>query len=241
MGQTVYMGETRQASRQRTTDAIMVAARAQLAEVGAEALSLRSVAREVGMVSSAVYRYVESRDDLLTRLIIEAYDALGEVAERAAADAAGSSDLDRWVSTGAAIRSWSIDHPHDHFLLYGTPVPGYAAPQDTVAAGTRVTLALAGIVRDAAGAGRLDLDADLVLDGHAGAEVPPLRSELATLLATISVDAPVEVALAFISAWSQMFGLIAFELTNQTRGVVEHHEALFLATVRSTARRIGLR
>ncbi|MEO6570608.1 MAG: TetR/AcrR family transcriptional regulator, partial [Ilumatobacteraceae bacterium] len=141
------MAETRRQARDRITDEIMAAAREQLAEVGAAALSLRSVARQVGMVSSAVYRYVESRDDLLTRLIIEAYDAIGDVAERAAADAAHGSDLDRWAATGSAIRSWAIEHPHDHFLLYGTPVPGYIAPQDTVVSGTRVTLALAAIVR----------------------------------------------------------------------------------------------
>ncbi|MEO6570793.1 MAG: TetR-like C-terminal domain-containing protein, partial [Ilumatobacteraceae bacterium] len=132
---------------------------------------------------------------------------------------------------------WAIEHPHDHFLLYGTPVPGYIAPQDTVVSGTRVTLALAAIVRDASDAGRLGA----VHDDGSGALVPPLRDELADLMTSIALTATVESALAFISAWSQMFGLIAFELTNQTRGVVEHHEALFLATVRSTARRIGLR
>ncbi|MDH4077762.1 MAG: TetR/AcrR family transcriptional regulator, partial [Acidimicrobiia bacterium] len=103
----------------------MAAARRQLAAEGAAALSLRSVARELGMVSSAVYRYFESRDALLTGLIVDAYDALGAAAE-AAAETRDGSDLDRWVITARAIREWALDHPHEYALLYGSPVPGYA-------------------------------------------------------------------------------------------------------------------
>ena len=84
------------------------------------------------MVSSAVYRYVESRDDLLTRLIVEAYDALGAPIEQTSADHRGDSDLERWLATARAIRTWAIGHPHEYLLLYGSPVPGYAAPDDTV-------------------------------------------------------------------------------------------------------------
>ena len=103
----------RAASRKRIDDEVMRAARTQLAEVGAAGLSLREIARDVGMVSSAIYRYVDSRDVLLTRLIVEAYDALGTVVERAAADHADDGDLDRWVAACAAVRAWAVANPHD--------------------------------------------------------------------------------------------------------------------------------
>lgn len=227
--------ESRREARARITGELMGAARRQLAEVGAAGLSLREVAREIGMVSSAVYRYVESRDELLTRLIIEAYDSLGGAAEAAAARPA-ESDLDRWAATAHAVRRWAIEHPHDYQLVYGSPVPGYAAPDDTIAPGTRVTFALVGVIVDAHGAGRLadplgptppltaQLDADLrALTGEIGAAVEP------------------EAALAFLIAWTQLFGLISFELTNQTRNVVTDHEALFDASVRRLGHQIGLR
>lgn len=229
--------ETRQQARSRITAELMAAARRQLAEVGAAGLSLREVAREIGMVSSAVYRYVESRDDLLTRLIIESYDALGDAADGASAAAAGS-DLERWMSTAHAIRAWSLAHPHEHLLLYGSPVPGYAAPDDTIGPATRPTFALVGIVADAADAHRLAPPA-----GPPAALTPAFAAELAALSDALDRPLPAEpeAVLAVLTAWTQMFGLIGFEITNQTRGVVEDHQALFDATVRRLAHQIGLR
>jgi hypothetical protein len=119
-------------------------------------------------------------------------------------------------------------------LLYGTPVPGYAAPDDTVAPGTRVTRALLSIVRDAATAGRLSPpDGQPDVDG-------PLAHELALLTRTVELPVSAPVAVAVLAAWTQLFGLIGFELTNQTRGVVGSHEALFTATARLAAQTIGL-
>jgi AcrR family transcriptional regulator len=233
--------ETRQDARARITAELMAAARRQLAEVGAAGLSLREVAREIGMVSSAVYRYVESRDELLTRLIVEAYDSLGEAAERASTEAATASpddDLGRWMATAHAIRRWSLTHPHEHLLLYGSPVPGYAAPNDTVGPATRSTFALVGIVADAAAAGRLAPTA-----GPPAGLSATFTDELIELTTVLGRDMPPDPdgVLAVLTAWTQMFGLIGFEITNQTRNVVHDHAALFDATVRRLAHQIGLR
>lgn len=226
----------RAAARARTEADIMRAARAQLAEVGAAGISVREVAREVGMVSSAVYRYVASRDELLTRLIIEAYDALGERAEAASADHAGDGDLDRWAATAHSVRRWACEHPHQYLLLYGSPVPGYAAPEDTIGPATRVTFALVGILVDAHGHDRLRPPSE---------PVPVLSGTLAEDLRRLARDVAGEVApatvLAFLAAWTQMFGLIGFELTNQTRNVVTDHAALFDASVRRLGHQMGLR
>lgn len=239
MRQTVAMArETRQQARARITSELMDAARRQLAEVGAAGLSLREVAREIGMVSSAVYRYVESRDELLTRLIIESYDALGAEAERASDAATARGDLERWAATGHAIRRWSLEHPHEHLLLYGSPVPGYAAPEDTIAPATRVTFALVGIVGEAASGGRLEPAAGPPAEVSAA-----FAGELTALAGVLEQDALAapDTVLAVLTAWTQMFGLIGFEITNQTRNVVTDHEALFDAAVRRLAHHIGLR
>ena len=220
-------------ARAAITDEIMSEARRQLAAEGAAALSLRSIARELGMVSSAIYRYVDSRDALLTRLIIEAYDSLGDVAESAVADSTGASDTERWVATAGAIRDWALGCPHEYMLLYGTPVPGYVAPEDTVAPGTRVTLALLSIVRDAANAGRLS--ATIVVDTP-----HQLTAELERLGTIVDLAVPPTTLVAVLAAWTQLFGLLNFELSNQTRGVVHDHAALFAATARLGALTIGL-
>src|SRR5579859_6882260 len=113
----------RERARAELTREIKEEARRQLAEVGANGLSLRAVARELGMVSSALYRYYPSRDDLLTALIIDAYNALGDAAERAIAATAGPSAR-QWLAACHAVRGWAVSRPHEYALIYGSPVPG---------------------------------------------------------------------------------------------------------------------
>jgi AcrR family transcriptional regulator len=129
----------RERLRAEMTLEIKAAASRQLAEHGAAALSLRAVARELGLASSAVYRYFKSRDELLTELIIDAYDSLGQAAE----DAEGHLDrqdlFGRWSATCHAVRRWALGHPHEYALIYGSPVPGYQAPRATVGPASRVT------------------------------------------------------------------------------------------------------
>ncbi len=231
--------ESRRHARARITGEVMAAARRQLAEVGAAGLSLREVARDIGMVSSAVYRYVESRDDLLTRLIVEAYDALGATAERASAAAverSADADLDRWCAVAQAIRAWALDHPHEYLLLYGTPVPGYAAPELTVVPGIRPTIALLRVVADANDAGRLADPAEPLLDDGGS-----LHEELTVLASAADTALRPATTLAFIAAWTQLFGLLSFEITNQTRGMIEQHDLLFAATTRRLGHQVGLR
>jgi AcrR family transcriptional regulator len=230
------MTGSRAATRARIEADIIRIGRRQLAEVGAAALSLREVARELGMVSSAVYRYVESRDDLLTQLIIAAYDSLGEAAEAASERASDAGDLSRWVAVGDAIRTWALERPHEYLLLYGTPVPGYAAPDDTVSPGTRVSLALVGVVHDAARAGRLDDVAPFVSPVPAA-----LAHDLGELSRLIDVDDDPARLAAVLFGWTQLFGHLSFELTSQTRGMVGDHGEFFRHAVTSSGRAIGLR
>ena len=225
----------RQANRQRIEAAVFASARRQLATVGATGLSLRDIARDLDMVSSAIYRYVANRDALLTRLIIDSYNALGEAVEADIAASRRQSDTRRWVRAASTIRAWAVAHPHDFLLLYGTPVPGYAAPATTVDPGIRVTLALAGIVNDAHRAGRLEV----------AAPGPQLSRAMANDLARVASEAALDLSagtvLAFFVSWTQLFGLAIFEVTHQTRGLTSDHAALFEATAKQSAHNLGLR
>src|SRR5690349_14669400 len=141
----------RQRARAELTREIKEAARRQLAETGAPQLSLRAVARELGLASSALYRYFPSRDDLLTALIIDAYGALGDQLEKISSGPDPTSPRDRWRALCGTVRDWAREHPHEYALVYGTPVPGYQAPQATIAPAVRVFEALAGAVKDVRG------------------------------------------------------------------------------------------
>jgi AcrR family transcriptional regulator len=215
-------------ARIEVTAAIKDEARRQLAAQGAARLSLRAVARELGMVSSALYRYFPSRDDLLTALIIDAYDSLGESAE--AAHEAVAPPFERWISVCEAVRGWALDHPHEYALIYGSPVPGYTAPDATVPAAARVGLLLIGIARDA----------------HRGAApdrpalADDLRPEAERMAADLAPDLPPEVVTALVAAWAQLYGLVGFELFGQFNRVVEDRETFFRHAVGQLARGVGL-
>ena len=217
-------------ARIEVTAAIKDEARRQLAAEGAAKLSLRAVARELGMVSSALYRYFPSRDDLLTALIIDAYDSVGESAESAHAKVADAGPLRRWTSVCEAVRGWALGHPHEYALIYGSPVPGYVAPETTVPPAARVALLLIGIARDAHQAGALT-EPPLPADLHPEAE---------RMVADFAGDLPPAVAVALVAAWAELYGLVSFELFGQFRRVVEDRGPFFRHAVRRLGLRVGL-
>jgi AcrR family transcriptional regulator len=222
----------RDRARAELTREIKDEARRQLAEDGAVKLSLRSVARELGMVSSALYRYFPSRDDLFTALIIDAYNALGDAAEKGAV---GGDPRSRWCSACAAVRQWAKDHPHEYALIYGTPIPGYKAPQETTVAAARVPLLLVGLIRQAWEAGNL-------VPTSPG---PPLTGGLAGQLEglgdQIAPGVPADVLNRGIVAWTQLFGMVSFELFGQFVGSVDPADEFFTHTIGQMADIVGLR
>ena len=124
--------------RAELTQEILAVAHEELAAEGAPGLSLRAIARRLEMVPSALYRYFPSRDSLLTALIIDAYEAVGAAAAGALASA-GPAPVDQWLAVTEGVREWGQQHPHEWALVYGSPVPGYRAPRDTVEASLVIT------------------------------------------------------------------------------------------------------
>lgn len=206
--------------RAEITQEILDAGRRQLAEHGAGALSLRAVAREVGMVSSAVYRYYPSRDHLLTALIVDAYDGLGAAVERAVAKVPATDLTGRWIAICTRVRRWALANPHEYALIYGSPVPGYRAPETTIAPATRVALVLIQLLIDAQAAGAL-----------ARVEIATtpslrLRADL-DRLADAFTDVPHGVVVRALTAWSALFGLVSFELFGQFHNVIDANADFF--------------
>jgi AcrR family transcriptional regulator len=219
--------------RQELTSEIKAVARRQLATEGAN-LSLRAVARELGMVSSALYRYFPNRDDLLTALIIDCYHEMGEAGELAAA--VEGTTLQRWLAFSHAIRDWALAHPADYALIYGSPVPGYRAPQDTIGPAARTTLVLTRLLAAGYAAGELRPAFD-----HDTPPPPALETELAQALAVIAPDIPIPLLLRGLTAWVQLYGVITFELFGRFNNFIEvSRREFFDHQMRVMAREIGL-
>ncbi len=185
-------------------------------------LSLRAVARDMGMVSSALYRYFASRDELLTALILDAYNALGAAVEAADAAVSDRGDLrGRWFAAARAIRGWALDRPAEYALLYGSPVPGYAAPPDTIAAASRTPVVLVGILADGHATGTLTAPA------ASPRLVRAVRADLAFARDQISPGLPEELLLLGMTGWLQLFGTVSFELFGQFNNVIEARAEFF--------------
>jgi AcrR family transcriptional regulator len=223
--------------RAEMTEEIKAVARRHLAADGAN-LSLRAVARELGMVSSALYRYFASRDELLTALIIDAYDAAGAAAERAESAVDRTDLLGRWLATGRGVREWALENPHEYALIYGSPVPGYRAPADTIGPASRVPLVIGGILRDGFASGELSAEPP----AEVAEPVPePVRADLAAVVEQIAPGAPAAVLARGMTAWTQLFGALSFELFGQLNNVVEARTEFFEYQLRAVGRLVGLR
>jgi AcrR family transcriptional regulator len=226
----------RERTRAEITNEILNAARRHLATNGALGLSLRAIARELGVSSSAVYRYVASRDELLTRLMVAAYDALGMAAEAAEATVAREDLAGRWAAVCHAVRAWAQAHPHEYALVYGTPVPGYTAPSATVAPAARVSTVLLGILADATQ--RLEPS---IADDDVPSDV---RQALAPVKSLTSSKVPAVLVQRGLMAWAALFGTVSFELFGQLHHVVGEEpgdrDAYFAECVRRWTTRVGI-
>jgi AcrR family transcriptional regulator len=199
----------RERARARTLEDITRIGRRHLATEGAAALSVRAVARDLGVVSSAIYRYVRSRDDLLTLLVIDGYDELGDTVDAAVNEVAADDYRGRFLAIGRAVRQWALREPATYALLFGSPVPGYQAPAErTTGPGTRVIAALVRVWEDAHSAGAASAPAASPVPRKLAADVTRIRKEFTT-------TAPDDLVLRGVLSWAALFGCVSFEVFGQ--------------------------
>ena len=209
-------------------------ARRQLATEGAAGLSLRAVAREMGMVSSAVYRYFPSRDDLLTALIIDGYNAVGEAVEKAEAACPREDYPGRWLTGCRAVRGWAVAHPHEYALVYGSPVPGYQAPERTIGPASRAAAVFGKIVSDAQRGGAI------TEPGGWPPAPEAFAPDAGRLRDTVLAGVPDDVAARTVAAWAGLFGLVSFELFGQFENVVTDRDGFFDYAAVCLGRLVGM-
>jgi AcrR family transcriptional regulator len=212
-------------------------ARRQMAQEGASSLSLRAIARHLDMVSSGIYRYFKSRDELLTALVVDAYEAIASAVETADRHCERADFAGRWKACCHAVRDWALAHPPEYALIYGSPVPGYRAPEETIPPASRVALALVAIIHDAAAAGELR--------GPFVTQMSPRLSESAAaeaarLQAIGFKGVDDDTIIRSLAAWTQLFGAVNFEVFGRLADIVEDVDAVFDQSVRNMSAFVGL-
>ena len=224
----------RERARSQLTREIKEVARRQLAQEGSTALTMRSIAREVGLTSaSALYRYFPGRDAILTALIIDAYAGLSDAAEAAEAQVHGQTVMNRWLAICHGVRDWSVAHPQEYALIFGAPVPGYAAPADTVASATRVPTLLTGLLAELVTAGDYDPTGHLPVSRTVHLAVRPL-------LQNSPPAVPDDLMIRGLMAWTYLFGAVSFEVFGHRHDIVSDPAPYFDHEMRTIATALGI-
>ncbi len=225
MSTPVRPATPRQRARTAALAEMKDAALRQLAAQGAQSLSLRAVAREVGLVPSGIYRYFAGRDELLSELIVDSYTDLAAALEHADPGTAGARE--RWRAVGAELRRFAREQPHRFLLLYGTPVTDYRAPERTVEPAARVIQALTAPLREA--------------------EVPPSASpdaafagQLARMGEALGGGFPPAAVAPVTGAVAQLLGMLVLELGGHLVGTFDPADALYADAVERLADTLAL-
>lgn len=217
----------RDETRQATIAAIKGLALERLSEAGAGKISLNEIARSLGMTGPGLFRYVQSRNDLLTELVVDAYTDLGDALWETVTETVNQPVADRLRSHAAVYRTWALANPHRYALLFGSPVPGYVAPADlTQPAAIR---ALASTFAISA--------------GRSNAEEDPTDDPLAAALRAWATDHDLP-PLTFgwlrqgILGWTRLHGILSLELEGQFRSGLPDPAVIYDSEVEELIRQV---
>lgn len=202
---------------------ILTAAETQIAENGPAALSLRAVARSLGMTVQALYHYFPSRDDLVTALVTKAYKNLVDAVQHAVDTVPEEPGMPRLVVAAQAYRQWAVDHPERFQLAYGVPLRHYAAPME--GSSTLAVRRMSGIFAEALFSGFTTAQ---LAAAETPAASPALRQHLEQHLSPEALGAlPPPAVCLLLSAWGHMHGLVVLEVFGHTAFLGAHQAEVF--------------
>jgi AcrR family transcriptional regulator len=244
-GQGAAPPSRRDRLRAATIEEIIQTARQLLVKDGPEAVSLRAIAREMGMTAPGLYRYFDSHEELLRHVCASIFTELGhdirgaiEAATPAAlatGDVAGKMTV-KMVAACREFRRWSLNHNAEFSMVFGVPLPGLDDGRYDLAeecalefAGTFFSLFL-----ELWGAARFPVAADGEID-------PGLRDQLGRYRDQLGSDIPLGAVLTFLRCWTVLYGAVAMEVFGHLRFALEDAAPMFEITLGDLARLVGLR
>jgi AcrR family transcriptional regulator len=223
----------REKKRTAALEEIRATAWKQIGEMGAASLSLRGIAREMGMTAPALYRYYKDRDALVTALLIDAFTAFGSALEEARVAFSLDDHAGRFRGICRAYFHWAAQNPQRYALLFGTPIPGYLFAEELGPVAQRSFLILQGVIGEAHAAGQLS-------GALATLRLPtPLKSQYEMLKKMGMPYSPLVTHLA-LSVWSMMHGITSLYLHHYlTSFLQENVEAFVDFEIEKIARSLG--
>jgi AcrR family transcriptional regulator len=207
-------------------EAIKNTAWKQIAESGAASISLRGIARELGITAPAIYNYYPSRDDLVTALIVDAFTSLAEVQKASLTGLAENRRAVRLSALGLAYREWAVTYSQRYHLIFGTPIPNYTAPEEvTLPAAAKALVPLIQAIQDLASAGELRTERL--------AEMSPKLESMLGAWSKFAGGFNHEVLYLALVIWSRVHGLVMLEITHQIPSFFDNPEEVYRQEIKN--------
>jgi AcrR family transcriptional regulator len=203
----------RERFRAQIRDEIKQVALGQLAELGPAGVSVNAIGKELGVSGPALYRYFASRDELLTELVIDAYDDLAAALKAALATAPKRGPRGRFEAIARAYRAWAIAQPHRYRLLYGPPLPGYDAHARRLIEASKASMDL--------------LVEALPPDSGSTPPARGLASQASDWATDRGVQADAVTAVRAMLTWSRLHGFVSLEIDGNYASMGIDPDALF--------------
>lgn len=211
----------RQRLRDETREEIISIAWKQIGEVGAVGLSLRAIAREMGVTAPALYRYYKDRDALVTTLLVDAFTSF-TAHLKTGRDSCNADDyVGRFRGMCKAYFQWAAENPQRYLLLFGTPIQGYLFAEELGPVAQKSFLVLQGVLGEASVAGKIKGELTAL-------QLPtPLKSSYDTLK-KFGMPYTGAVTQLALSVWSMIHGMTSLYLYNYLSGFLQNNVETFI-------------
>lgn len=224
--------------RAATADEIKQTARRILVAEGPEACSLRAIAREMGMTAPALYRYFDSREDLIKHVVADIFTEIAggiHAAVEAAGQASGGDMVAKLVAACGEFRSWSLGHKEEFGLLFGTPLPGLEAVHDDVIddCAAKFSGEFFALFLELWRKHPFPVPGDDQID-------PSLREQLAHYRELLGAELPLGAGLTFLRCWVRLYGMVSLEVFGHLHFALDDAAPMFEITLTELSELVGL-
>jgi AcrR family transcriptional regulator len=234
--------------RAATVQEIKQTARQLLVSQGPDAVTLRAIAREMGMTAPGLYRYFGSHEELIKHVVADIFSELAndlsvaiDAAGLAARDQGKVAELtDKMIAACHEFRRWSLAHKEEYGLLFGSPLPGLCDEPDEIIddGGSKFARVFFVLFVELWQRNPFPVPAPEEID-------PVLRRQLEAYRDAISAGLPgarlpVGAVLTFLRCWTRLYGAVTLEVFGHLRFALDDPAPMFEFTLAELAAALGL-
>jgi AcrR family transcriptional regulator len=233
--------------RAATSKEILQTARKLLVEEGPAAISLRAIAREMGMTAPALYRYFGSHEELLRHVVAEIFTDLADHvrgAIHAAGDTMSGAPTEAEVMAVKMIagcrefRAWALEHVPEFSMVFGSPLPGLEVLHEiqrdpTVDCGYRFGQVFLDLFGELYRQRPFPIPADDEIQ-------PSLRRQLTRYRELVISDLPLGALQTFLRCWVLLYGTVSLEVFGHMEFALDDASPMFELMLADLGPMVGL-